>query len=535
MFEMYSKRWALDEIDTYQRNYGVAVSDVDNDGDFEFIVAGFSGPNLILKFNKKVGKLENIATKNSPYANLRDEKGAAIGVCACDIDGDGKEEIYFLNVNQAYAGKSAYGDKLYKWRNGRYVDLYSDKVNRNLTVKDFAGRSVACIDRKGNGKYGVAVATYSSQGTGKFALVEMNDAHKENDVGNGKIVLQNVAKAAGIERSTGGRGVTVGPIVSDNGRSDIFFDNEGSGWFHNEADNYLFKNNGSGIFKDVARSWNILDNEQHGRGVALGDFDQNGLLDIVVGNWLGPHRFFLQVTEKNNQKRVFKNVATGEFEKPTPIRTMIAQDFDNNGHLDVLHNNIKMDSSPQPNKLFEVVSKGHGMVPQIKDLDIGDALEPHGFGTGGSVADIDGDGMLELLLSHGEGAAQPLEIYHVARGMENKWLRIYPVTIYGAPARGALVTIYTNTGDRQMRVIDGGSGYLCQMEPVAHFGLGQNIANQVEVVWPDGRVIKRALAASEMNTFHLIEHPDRHVGGGDTVDNATKMVVNVTTPDHNEL
>ena len=36
--------------------------------------------------------------------------------------------------------------------------------------------------------------------------------------------------------------------------------------------------------------------------------------------------------------------------------------------------------------------------------------------------------------------------------------------------------------------IDSGSGYLCQMEPVAHFGLGSKYPNSmtIEVRWPDG-------------------------------------------------
>ena len=41
----------------------------------------------------------------------------------------------------------------------------------------------------------------------------------------------------------------------------------------------------------------------------------------------------------------------------------------------------------------------------------------------------------------------------------------------------------------QMRVIDTGSGYLCQMEPVAHFGLGSKSPSSmtIEVLrWPDG-------------------------------------------------
>jgi len=124
---------------------------------------------------------------------------------------------------------------------------------------------------------------------------------------------------------------------------------------------------------------------------------------------------------------------------------------------------------------------------QWKALDMGDALEPGGLGTGAAVADMDNDGRLELLISHGESVMQPLTLYHTPQN-GNHWLRILPFTLYGAPARGALVTLQA-AGRVQRRVIDSGSGYLCQMEPVAHFGLGSTTQiERVEVRWPDGAV-----------------------------------------------
>jgi hypothetical protein len=63
---------------------------------------------------------------------------------------------------------------------------------------------------------------------------------------------------------------------------------------------------------------------------------------------------------------------------------------------------------------------------------------------------------------------------------------VLPLTPFGAPARGALVTLETPVW-KQIRSIDAGSGYLCQMEPVAHFGLG--IVREIErvtVYWLDG-------------------------------------------------
>lgn len=43
---------------------------------------------------------------------------------------------------------------------------------------------------------------------------------------------------------------------------------------------------------------------QHGRGVALADFNRDGRTDIVYGNWNGPHRLYLQLN--NNRKQRFK-------------------------------------------------------------------------------------------------------------------------------------------------------------------------------------------------------------------------------------
>lgn len=61
----------------------------------------------MLKYDRTQNRLVNIAVddSNSPYYALRDRAGNAIGVTACDVDGDGREEIYFLNTNNAYSGK----------------------------------------------------------------------------------------------------------------------------------------------------------------------------------------------------------------------------------------------------------------------------------------------------------------------------------------------------------------------------------------------------------------------------------------------
>ena len=133
-------------------SYGVGVSDFNQDGKYEFIVTGFKYPNLALSFEE--GKLKNII--NDPLFN--DPTSSTIGIAACDMDGDGHEELYFLNTD-TYSGKKKYSDRLLKYNNSEITDLFennADPSELNFT----AGRSVVCVDRLGEGNYATYVANY---------------------------------------------------------------------------------------------------------------------------------------------------------------------------------------------------------------------------------------------------------------------------------------------------------------------------------------------------------------------------------------
>ncbi|XP_010144285.1 PREDICTED: cartilage acidic protein 1, partial [Buceros rhinoceros silvestris] len=242
---------------------------------------------------------------------------------------------------------------------------------------------------------------------------------------------------------------------------------------------------------------------QHGRGVALADFNRDGRVDIVYGNWNGPHRLYLQT---GGPRRVrFRDIATPKFSMPSPVRTVIAADFDNDQELEVFFNNIAYRGS-SANRLFRLIRREHSD-PIVEELNPGDALEPEGRGTGGAVTDFDGDGMLDLILSHGESMAQPISVFKGTQGTNNNWLRVIPRTRFGAFARGAKVVLFTRRSGAHLRIIDGGSGYLCEMEPVAHFGLGRDEASSLEVTWPDGRIMARAVASSETNSVLEVPYP----------------------------
>ncbi len=429
-------------------SYGISVADIDQNEKYEFIVTGFGYPNLALSYDK--GKLINVVGQKI----FSDEFRKTIGVAACDVDRDGYEEIYFLNTD-TYSGAKKYSDRLIDFEGNKFLDMFEIEKNKkelNLT----AGRSVACVDRKGNGEYGLYVSNYG--GPTRFYEIEDNK-------------IKDKSADLNLDKVTGGRAVVSGHILTD--RSDIFAANE-------RGANFLLKNN-NGFFEDVAFDYRVDDVIQNGRGTTLSDILYRGRLDIISGNWQGYHRAYVL---RDNQ---FKDIGNIKFDKPSRIRTIISADFDNDGYDEVFMNNIA-----EPNKLFRIKENGI-----FEEIILQTGLEPGGFGTGAAVADIDGDGILELLVSRGESKEQPLTLYKAKVKKDSKYLRVKPLNKYGAPARGATVTLITDQR-KHSKTIDAGSGYLCQMEPVAHYGIRKNEKNfKLEVKWTNGK--KKLINISELN------------------------------------
>lgn len=418
-----------------KRRYGIAITDIDGDQEFEAVVTGYGSANEVWDFRD--GRFVDVSPDE-----LKDPSRRAIGVSACDMDGDGREEIYFLNVDR-FGGLGDVSDRLYRRSPEGWVDIFEADANVSA-VNRFSGRSVACFDRDGDGAYGIFVANYG----GPMKLFEADDAWR----------LSDMAPAMGMALTTGGRSLI--NLPGSNGEMRLFAGNE-------NGPNFFFVPSGN-TYENVAADYGIADPFETVRGVAVLDADEDGHFDLVYGNWNGPHRLFL------SRDGAFQDVATEAMAAPSRIRTVIAADFDNDGYEELFWNQIG-----QPNRLFK---KTDG---EWVAVDIGPALEPEGLGTGAAVLDIDGDGRLELFIAHGESGAQPLSAFHWGRN-DNHFLRVQPLTPQGGPARGAVVKI--RSADReQRRAIDAGSGYLCQMEPVAHFGLGQeDTPVSVEVLWTDG-------------------------------------------------
>ncbi|ESP89191.1 CRTAC1 family protein [Candidatus Halobonum tyrrellensis] len=459
--------------DDPHRGYGVAVTPGCT-GPCA-LVTGYGPGNRLLTWRD--GGLRDVATPA-----VADAGRHAIGVVAADLDSDGREEFYVHNTDE-YEGHTRDTDLLLdpvrvppddgsvRWRDLFGLGVNADRGNFR------AGRSVAALDRYGTGRYGVFVASYGPASR----FYELGDDGE----------LSDMAGAVGLSVTAGGRSLLAGPLVTD--RMDLFVGVE-------RGPNRLFRNDG-GHFTEVAGPAGVADPETDARGVTVADGD------LAYGAWEGPNRLYRADgvgaagtnggsgadAARDAGTRTFTDVAPPDFAEPTRVRTLVSADFDNDGREELF-----VHAMGTENRLFR---RDDG---DWTRLDPGAAEEERGLGTGAAVADFDGDGALELLLVHGELAAQPLTLFSVPGAADNDWLRVRPTTQYGAPARGARVTLETDAWTRD-RVVCAGSGYLCQMGPVAHFGLGDATPERVTVSWPDGRTA--TLDRPAVREEHELAHP----------------------------
>lgn len=429
---------------------GMAVTDVDRDGALELFVTDHDGANAVLKWSG--GALVDIA---NPV--LADPSGKAVAVAAADIDGDGFEEIYLANSDSTER-RGSQADRLFSCFGERWVDLLSLPGPLKIGRRG-AARSVAAIDRFGHGRYGFLVASRETA----LALLEMDrQGH-----------LANLSDEAGLDHRTNGAAVLPLPFFSRH--TDILAGNDG--W-----PNLFFRNSGEGVFEEIADHLGIADPVHRTRALSALDLTDGGSLDLIAIGWESPNRLFhLQARGR------FADMAGEEFALTGRTFTAVVADFDNDGNQEVF-----LHGAGEPNRLFGW-RNDHWV-----QLDAGDAVEADRVGTGALAADVDGDGRLELVLGHGTGphgtsagpggeaAPGPALSLYRAPPNDHGWLRVMPLTAAGAPARGAVVRL-TAEGSTQQRIICGGGGFLCQMEPVAHFGLGDaSHVDALEVAWPDG-------------------------------------------------
>jgi enediyne biosynthesis protein E4 len=211
-------------------------------------------------------------------AGLHSAHGKTLGAAAADYDADGDTDLYLANDGMP-------GD-LFRNEGGRFVDLGSESGTAfNHASREQAGMGVDWGDYDGDGRLDLVVTTFQYEPTSLY--------HNE---GNG--LFRETAFPAGVGD----------PTLSRLGFGARFFDADGdgdldlvhaNGHVQDTAERLypgvtyaqttqLFENQGAGIFRDVSPTGGAaLRQPIVGRGLATGDIDNDGDLDVLVANLEG--------------------------------------------------------------------------------------------------------------------------------------------------------------------------------------------------------------------------------------------------------
>ena len=482
------------------------------------------------------------------------------GGCAfLDYNGDGLLDVFLVNgaavtvqggKHQIDKSDPRYWNRLYRNRGGgRFEDVTEQGGLRG----------------KGYGM-GVAVGDYDNDGWPDLYVTNWERNELYHNQGDG--TFKDVTVRSGVS----GGGLSTSAAFFDYDRDgfldlyvcrdvDWSFDNHKFCGFSGRRDycdpehfngvaDFLFHNNGDGTFTDVSSAMGIALDSGKGLGVAIGDVDRDGWLDVYVANDGVPCFLF-----RNKEGKSFEEIGLfsasaldGDGNTFAGMGADIA-DYDNDGWLDIFVTALPLESfvlfvnnkdgtfsdvtefagikrasfylSGWGTKLVDFdndgwkdlfVANGHPL-RYVEDLfrtvayaqpllmlknekgrfkDVTSAMGPSFTqqwpARGAAFGDYDNDGDVDVLVM--VLGNRPLLLENL-RGNRNRWVG-FELIGRKSPrgAIGAVVRLIDSGGGKQQSIVTRSSSYLSSSDPRVLFGLADRSIAHVEITWPSGRVQK---------------------------------------------
>jgi enediyne biosynthesis protein E4 len=478
---------------------GVAVLDFDGDGWLDvFIVNGSvlegfprgEAPSAHLYRNRRDGTFEDVTAA----AGLT-QSGWGQAACAGDYDNDGHDDLFVTYWGQ---------NRLYRNRGDRTFEDVTERAGLKGTKARW-GTGCAFLDYDRDGRLDLFAANYIDFDLASTPLPESGLCRYKGlpvacgppGLPGGKNVLyrnagagrfEDVSERAGITRASGTYGLGVSTIdFNDDGWVDLYVANDSN-------PSALYLNNGDGTFKDIGVAAGCAYSQdgkpQAGMGVAAGDYDRNGTIDLFKTNFAGDTSTLYANDGKGScEDRTF---SAGVGVNTRWLGWAVAfVDLDNDGWLDLflvnghVYPEVQRLQTEAGYKQRKVVYRNlaNGRFEDITER-LGSPLTTPAAGRGAAFADLDNDGDIDVVVNNMHAAP---DLFRLDSQTGGHWTTVKLVgTRSNRSAIGARVRLFAG-GAMQVQEVRGGGSYYSQNDLRVHFGLGRSAAvERLEIRWPNG-------------------------------------------------
>ncbi len=500
---------------------GVAMIDLDDDGWLDLVT--LNGTQLEPGGRRDRAWPAGQAPRIRLYRNVRgrfvdatassglDRIGWASSLCAGDADGDGRVDLFITsfgrNVLYRHLGQGRFEDVTRRagletgrdrWGSGcSLLDVDRDG-DLDLFVANYLSLDLATAPEPGQG------ANCSWKGLPvncgpKGLATDTNLLYRNNGDGT----FTDVSVASGIARVTGRYSMTAAAADLDgDGWVDIYVATDSTAAI-------LYRNNHDGTFTDVAlpsgAAYNELGAPQAGMGLALGDIDADGALDILKTHFA------------DDVPALYRNRGRGQFEDVAAqlglgVQNRFVQwgaglpDLDNDGWMDVFYvtGNVYPEieaALPQyPHRSPRIVFRNAGGRFVDVTAASGPGVTTPQSSRGAAFGDVDRDGDVDVLVMNMNA---PPSLLRNDATSGHHWLTVrLEGTRSNRQGIGATVLV-TSGGRTQARAVLSQTSYYSVDDLRPSFGLGAATrADRIEVRWPSGGVdVLAGVAADRIVTI----------------------------------
>jgi hypothetical protein len=480
---------------------GAAAFDYDKDGWLDvFVVNGTTlegfpkgqEPTSHLYRNKQDGTFEDVTAQAGLALT-----GWGQGACAADYDNDGNEDLFvtFFGTNRLFRNR---GDGTF------------DDVTRRAgldTVRSRWGAGCAFLDYDRNGRLDIFAANYIDLDLASAPVPESGLCRYKGlpvacgppGLPGGKNILYrnqgdgtfaDVSVASGVARANGTYALGVSTLdFDDDGWVDLYVANDSN-------PSALYRNNRDGTFTDIGVTAGCAYSQdgkpQAGMGVAIGDYNRDGRMDIFKTNFAGDTSTLY--ANNGNGLCEDRTFASGFGRNTRWLGWAVAfldLDLDGwqdlflvNGHVYPEVDQVKTEAGYKQRKVV-YRNRGDGRFDDVTE-QLGPPVTVPKAGRGAAYADFDNDGDVDILVNNVHDTP---ELYRLDQREARSWSALRLVGVQSNRSAIGARVILTAGGVTQVSEVRGGGSYYSQNDLRMHFGLGSaKTIDRVEVRWPNGKI-----------------------------------------------